>query len=174
MFIDPWVLLLLILLAAGLGATLTTIVVWIRAAEPDPTTSGDPRGGNGRLAFEADAELDHQLRREAETRGLPPEKVIADMLARNLEQDRLFSQAMPGLAHLTRREQQIAYYAARGKTNRQIAGLFFISPETVKSHMAHVLEKLGLYSKADLRVFLLDPGNWRDAASRPPWPPGPP
>lgn len=36
-------------------------------------------------------------------------------------------------------------------TNRQIAARLFISPETVKTHIAHGLDKLGLRGKDELR-----------------------
>jgi DNA-binding NarL/FixJ family response regulator len=39
-----------------------------------------------------------------------------------------------------------------------------VSTETVKTHVRHVLEKLGVRSKADLRLLLLDMGIrwWQD------------
>jgi len=43
-----------------------------------------------------------------------------------------------------------------GLTNRQIAAALVISPETVKTHLRHTLEKFELRSKADLRLLLRD------------------
>jgi len=130
-------------------------------AWPAQPPGADPEGHRdrcGRLAFEADAELGEALRRAALACGLPPEELAAELLARGLEQEMLRSQAEAVLAGLTRREQQVAWRAVRGQTNRQIAEVLVVSPETVKTHMAHVLEKLGVHSKADLRVLLLDLG----------------
>jgi DNA-binding CsgD family transcriptional regulator len=130
-------------------------------AWPSRPPGVDPEGHRDRcdrLVFEADAELGEELRRAALARGLPPEEFAADLLARGLEQEVLRGQAEAVLARLTRREQQVAWRAARGQTNRQIAETLVVSPETVKTHVAHVLEKLGVRSKADLRVLLLDLG----------------
>jgi DNA-binding CsgD family transcriptional regulator len=61
---------------------------------------------------------------------------------------------------LTPREREVTRLAAAGKTNHEIAYELGISGETVKSHMRSTLAKLGLHSKADLRLLVqtLDPG----------------
>ncbi len=58
----------------------------------------------------------------------------------------------------------MARLAARGHTNRQIATALVVSPETVKTHVRNILLKLGLHSKADLRLLMLDLGLrwWQD------------
>jgi DNA-binding CsgD family transcriptional regulator len=45
--------------------------------------------------------------------------------------------------HLTRRERQVLNLMAAGKTNAQIAARLFISDNTVKSHVRHIMQKLG-------------------------------
>jgi DNA-binding NarL/FixJ family response regulator len=44
---------------------------------------------------------------------------------------------------LTERELEILQLLAFGYTNRDIAGRLFISPDTVKTHLEHVYQKLG-------------------------------
>jgi DNA-binding NarL/FixJ family response regulator len=44
---------------------------------------------------------------------------------------------------LTDREIEVLRHLAGGNRNRDIAGLLFISEETVKVHVKHVMEKLG-------------------------------
>ncbi len=44
---------------------------------------------------------------------------------------------------LTRREIEVLQQMAGGNRNRDIAGLLFISEETVKGHVKHIMEKLG-------------------------------
>jgi DNA-binding NarL/FixJ family response regulator len=50
---------------------------------------------------------------------------------------------------LTRREREIIDHVRQGQTNLQIAKSLFIAPGTVKSHMDHVLDKLGARSRAE-------------------------
>jgi DNA-binding NarL/FixJ family response regulator len=44
---------------------------------------------------------------------------------------------------LTAREIEVLRHVAAGNRNRDIADLLFISEETVKVHLKHVMEKLG-------------------------------
>ncbi len=44
---------------------------------------------------------------------------------------------------LTEREVQVLQLATGGNRNRDIAELLFISEETVKAHIKHIMEKLG-------------------------------
>jgi len=114
----------------------------------------------GRLVFEADPELGEELQSAARARGEAPERLATDLLARGLEQEALRVRVEN---ILTPRERQVVWLAARGWTNRRIAEALFVSPETVKTHVAHILEKLRLRSKVELRVLLQEPGgrNWQ-------------
>jgi DNA-binding CsgD family transcriptional regulator len=49
---------------------------------------------------------------------------------------------------LTEREEEILRWVARGKTNREIASLLFVSPHTVRKHLEHAYAKLGVHSRA--------------------------
>lgn len=49
---------------------------------------------------------------------------------------------------LTRREQEVLQLLASGLTQQQIARQLVISSSTVASHIEHVLEKLGVHSRA--------------------------
>jgi DNA-binding CsgD family transcriptional regulator/tetratricopeptide (TPR) repeat protein len=56
---------------------------------------------------------------------------------------------VPGTGEtLTRREVQVLHLLATRATNREIAGQLVISPETVKTHVAHILRKLDVSSRA--------------------------
>jgi predicted ATPase/DNA-binding NarL/FixJ family response regulator len=54
---------------------------------------------------------------------------------------------------LTLREQGIAALVAEGLTNRQIAGKLFISKRTAETHIQHILNKLGVNSRAQIAVW---------------------
>jgi DNA-binding CsgD family transcriptional regulator len=52
-------------------------------------------------------------------------------------------------AELTLRERQVLHMLATGKTNVQIADRLFITEGTVKSHVKHIMEKLGASNRTD-------------------------
>ena len=54
----------------------------------------------------------------------------------------------PHLPALTDRELDVLALVAQGLTNRQISSRLFISPATVRTHLEHIYEKLGVRSRA--------------------------
>jgi NarL family two-component system response regulator LiaR len=54
---------------------------------------------------------------------------------------------------LSTREVEVLREAALGRTNREIGERLFISEETVKSHVAHVLAKLELQNRTQLVAY---------------------
>jgi DNA-binding NarL/FixJ family response regulator len=55
-------------------------------------------------------------------------------------------------AALTPREEDVLRLVARGLTNRQIAAELFLSPATIKVHVRHILEKLGVRTRAEAAI----------------------
>ena len=53
-------------------------------------------------------------------------------------------------SRLSPREVQIVQLVAESKSNKEVSGILHISVKTVESHRAHIMEKLGLHSVADL------------------------
>lgn len=49
---------------------------------------------------------------------------------------------------LSGREQEIVAHVAKGRSNREIAAALFVSEATVKTHLAHAFEKLGVKDRA--------------------------
>ncbi len=62
----------------------------------------------------------------------------------------------PGLDDLTLAERRVLKRVAAGRTSREIATEFFISPRTVESHRSHICEKLGLAGTNRLLQFALE------------------
>jgi DNA-binding NarL/FixJ family response regulator len=54
---------------------------------------------------------------------------------------------------LSTREVEVLREAALGRTNREIGERLFISEETVKSHVAHVLAKLDLQNRTQMVAY---------------------
>jgi two-component system, NarL family, response regulator NreC len=60
--------------------------------------------------------------------------------------------------NLTEREAEVLRLIALGHTNTEIAGQLFLSVRTVESHRAHVQQKLGLSTRAELVHYALEHG----------------
>lgn len=54
---------------------------------------------------------------------------------------------------LTRREQEIIVEVVAGLSNQEIADRLFVSKQTVKHHLTHIFDKLGVYSRVELALF---------------------
>jgi DNA-binding NarL/FixJ family response regulator len=102
--------------------------------------------------FEGDVEIQRAL--EAGARGymlknMPPSELVDVIRQVHQGKKRLPAQIALHLAEhlgdedLTAREIEVLRRVAGGNRNRDIAGLLFISEETVKVHLKHIMEKLG-------------------------------
>jgi DNA-binding CsgD family transcriptional regulator len=58
-----------------------------------------------------------------------------------------FRRRMNGYRGLTPREAEVLGWIARGRTNREIARLLFISPHTVRKHVENIFEKLDVRTR---------------------------
>jgi DNA-binding NarL/FixJ family response regulator len=54
---------------------------------------------------------------------------------------------------LTEREKEVLQLLAEGKTNKDAAGLLHLSLQTIESHRANLMQKLGLHSTADIILY---------------------
>ncbi|MCL4512761.1 MAG: response regulator transcription factor [Candidatus Eremiobacteraeota bacterium] len=59
---------------------------------------------------------------------------------------------------LTSREQEIFDLLTEGATTREISKKLFISVKTVQTHLAHVMEKLGLDNRSELIKYAIKKG----------------
>jgi two-component system response regulator NreC len=61
-------------------------------------------------------------------------------------------------AVLTEREREVLKLVAEGYTTQEIADILVLSPKTVETHRAHIMDKLGLHSRAELVKYALRKG----------------
>lgn len=128
-----------------------------------------PFGPASRLPEELRRWAEHQRSLLSANGAVPPlpEPLIAERLGQRLvvrfvadaEENRylllLEKQTLPFSAGtlrslgLTRREAEILLWIARGKTNTEVAELLYISPRTVKKHLEHIYQKLGVERRTE-------------------------
>lgn len=78
------------------------------------------------------------------------------MLARVLP--RLANRRSAGSDHLTKRELEVLEVMASGASNQLIADKLYISRDTVRNHVAAILQKLGAHSKLEAVAIALQRG----------------
>ncbi len=108
----------------------------------------------GSLVLELPPELAAPARLAARRRGVSPEALLHELIEQALQGEQQRSRIYNRMKALTERERQVALLAGRGCTNREIAAKLVISPETVKTHVRHILAKLNLENKLELRLLL--------------------
>lgn len=62
------------------------------------------------------------------------------------------------LYDLTQRQEEIALFAAMGHSNKEIAGKFFITEQTVKDHLKKIFQRVGISRRSELCPKIL---KWR-------------
>ncbi len=67
-------------------------------------------------------------------------------------------QSSPDVRALSPRERDVALLVAQGRSNHEISEALVIAERTTESHVAHILNKLGLRSRAQLAVWALEHG----------------
>src|SRR5881392_3604162 len=59
---------------------------------------------------------------------------------------------------LSEREREVLRLLALGHTNQEIAKMLYISVRTAETHRAHIMQKLGLQTRAELVLYALAHG----------------
>jgi DNA-binding NarL/FixJ family response regulator len=70
------------------------------------------------------------------------------------------------VATLTQRESQTLTLMAQGLTNAEIADRLFLGTETVKTHVSHILTKLGVRDRTQAVIAAYDSGLIRPNTGR--------
>lgn len=65
------------------------------------------------------------------------------------------------LEPLTKREEQVLLTVARGRSNAEIADELYISISTVKTHLASLMQKLGVRNRVEIAMWAYETGRIR-------------
>jgi two-component system, NarL family, response regulator NreC len=83
----------------------------------------------------------------------PIARVVLDDYAR-----RLADNGMDRYDSLSEREREIFQLVAEGHSTKEIAALLSVSPTTVETHRAHILQKLDIHNTAELVLYAVRRG----------------
>src|SRR5919204_362318 len=76
------------------------------------------------------------------------DRAFLSLLRPHLARLRSPSEGRPRVPSLTERELEVLALVAQGLTNRQISSRLFISSATVRTHLEHIYDKLGVHNRA--------------------------
>jgi DNA-binding NarL/FixJ family response regulator len=62
------------------------------------------------------------------------------------------------LHQLTRREREVLNLLVQGLTNKEIASVLGVTPATVKTHVEHLIKKLGVSDRTQAAVWAVRSG----------------
>ena len=103
-------------------------------------------------------ELIHGVQVVAEGNGLLSPSVTRRLITEFAQRKRSLKRAPTPVVSLTPREVEVLGLLARGQSNAEIAGGLFVSENTVKTHVTHVLDKLGLRDRVQAVIYAYEAG----------------
>ena len=95
------------------------------------------------------------VRRVAAGDGLLAPSVTRRLIAEFAHRYRPGRPEPPSVGVLTARELEVLVAVARGKSNAELARDLFVSENTIKTHLSHVLVKLGLRDRVQAVIYAL-------------------
>jgi DNA-binding NarL/FixJ family response regulator len=145
---------------AGPGVANPTKVLILTTFDLDEYVSEALRAGaSGFLLKDAPPEeLAAAIRVIAAGEALLAPSVTRRLIQRFAEQPAPRAVDAKALERLTDRETEVLRLLARGLSNAQIAAELVVSETTVKSHVAHLLMKLGLHDRVQAVVLAYETG----------------
>jgi DNA-binding NarL/FixJ family response regulator len=98
---------------------------------------------------------------------LIPPRMLGGLLAKLIHRHREEKEASRRMALLTRREREVLALLADGAGKVAIARALVISPETARTHVQNIIEKLGVHSRHEAAAFVRQNGFLEELAESP-------
>ena len=114
------------------------------------------RANTSRISDGVDDDLLRSVRDLSVREGHQPDEMILILLDQAVKNRRQMDRAHRSWDALSPREKQVAALVCTGLPGRQIAAKLVVSPETVKTHVRHILRKFNLSSRRELCRLLAD------------------
>ena len=114
------------------------------------------RVNTNRISDRVDDDLLCSVRDLSVREGHQPDEMILILLDQAVKNRRQMDRAHRSWGTLSPREKQVAALVCAGLTGRQIAAKLVVSPETVKTHVRHILRKFNLSSRRELCRLLAE------------------
>jgi NarL family two-component system response regulator LiaR len=109
-------------------------------------------GAIGYLLKDTDA---NELRRAIKAAAAGKVQLSPEVAARLMREVRTPTETRESL---TDRENEVLKLLAQGKSNRDISQVLFIGEQTVKTHVSHILDKLGVPSRTQAALYAIRSG----------------
>ena len=137
----------------------TIVLVLTASEEPDYLLEALKAGASGYvLKVMSPAEIVGAIRRVLEGEFSLNEEVAIQLLMRLIEEKQQKKGAVAKLSltvPLSPREVEVLELLARGQSNQQIATDLYISMSTVKNHVHHIIEKLGVSDRGQAAILVI-------------------
>jgi two-component system NarL family response regulator len=95
-----------------------------------------------------------------------PRWMLGALLGRLVMRRKERDEALRRMARLTRREREVLALLADGADNESIARTLVISPETARTHVQNLLNKLDVHSRLEAAAFVMQNGILDDLGVR--------
>jgi DNA-binding NarL/FixJ family response regulator len=140
-------------------APASRVLVLTISSDDDHIMEAMLAGASGYLLKDASVEeLAGGIRAAAAGESSIAPKVAARLLSRVREDHKAPPPTEEGRADLSERELEVLRLLAEGKGNAEIAEALFISPKTVKNHIASILVKLQIENRIQAAVYAVKAG----------------
>jgi DNA-binding NarL/FixJ family response regulator len=128
------------------------------AADDDSVLAAIRAGASGYLLKEAHlAEVVAGVKAAADGRS-PIAPSVAGALVTSIRKREAQRQPTVDVASLTQRERTVLALLAEGYDNADIAARLYVSGSTVKNHVSHLLEKLGVENRVQAAAYAIRNG----------------